>query len=136
MKRVEICGCMDSTGTASTCLYWTRPLIALDASNLTFSILLVVVADMDAAAYSSTLHLHLRDVDLTTVRSMPSPGYASRRTEGVDAAGHRLAELSRMPHKGELPVVSDTQENREGIAGTAEHSSSINGDDGCQVASA
>ena len=45
----------------------------------------------------------------------------------VDAAGHRLAEPSSMLSKGELPVISDTQEDREGIA---EHSFSVNGDVG------
>ena len=45
--------------------------------------------------------------------------------EEVDAAGHRLAELSDMLSKGELPVVADNQENREEIA---EHSFSVNVD--------
>ena len=39
-------------------------------------------------------------------------------------AGHRLTELSHMLCKGELPVVSDSQENLDGIS---EHSFSING---------
>ena len=71
-----------------------------------------------------------RDVDLTIVQSVPSPGCAFQRTEEVEMAGHQLAEPLQMPCKGELPVVSDTQENREGIA---EHSFSINGDVGLKL---
>ena len=56
-----------------------------------------------------------------------SPGNASQSSEEVDAAGHRLTELSDMPFKGELPVEPDTQEYLEGIP---EHSFYINGDVG------
>ena len=66
-----------------------------------------------------------RDAGLTTVQIVPSPGRASKITVEAKTVGHRLAELSLIAYKGELPVVSDTQENREGIA---EHLFSINGD--------
>ena len=52
---------------------------------------------------------------------------ASQRSEEVDATGHQFAELSLVLSKGELPVLTDTQKNREKIA---KHSSSINGDVG------
>ena len=45
----------------------------------------------------------------------------------IDAAGHQLAELSRMLSIGELPIVPDTHEHLEWIA---EHSFSIIGDVG------
>ena len=44
-----------------------------------------------------------RDVDLTIVQSVPPPGHASQSSEAVDAAGHRLAELSHILSKVELP---------------------------------
>ena len=68
---------------------------------------------------------HDGDVDLTTVQSVPSQGRATQSTEEADTTGYRLEELSHMLSKGELPVVPDIQENREGFA---EHSHSINGD--------
>ena len=58
---------------------------------------------------------------------MLSPGHASQSTKGLDAAGHRLPELSYMLSKGELPVIADTQEDREVMK---EHLFSINGDVG------
>ena len=45
----------------------------------------------------------------------------------VDAAGHRLAELSEIPSKGEQPVESYTKENLEEIS---EHSFSSSDDVG------
>ena len=58
-RRVEIGGSWDSTRTASTEVERTRPVMALAASNWTFSSLLVEVADSQgaqvAAAYSSML---------------------------------------------------------------------------------
>ena len=68
---------------------------------------------------------HKRVVDLTKFRSVPSPGRAAKSTEEVESAGHRLAELSHMFSKDDLPVVSNNQENREWIA---EHSFFINED--------
>ena len=52
---------------------------------------------------------------------MPSPDRASQSTEEGDATRYRLAEPLHMHSKDELPIVSGTQENREGIA---EHLSS------------
>ena len=56
---------------------------------------------------------------------MPSSGRSSQSPEEVDAARHRLADLLDTLSTGELPVVSDTKDNRERIA---EHSFSVNGD--------
>ena len=70
---------------------------------------------------------HNRDVDLMTVQSVPSPGHVSQSTEEVEMTEHRLTEHSHMLNNGELSVISDTQENLEGIA---EHLFSINGDVG------
>ena len=71
--------------------------------------------------------VHDGDVDLTTVRSVSSPGRLTLSTEEVHVAGHRLAELSHLLPKGELMVIPDTEENQEGIA---EHSITIYGDVG------
>ena len=64
---------------------------------------------------------------------MPLAGYAFISSEVVDAAGHRLAELSELLSKGEQPVVADDQENREAIG---ELSLYVNGHAGSQAASA
>ena len=59
-KHVEIGGSWDFASTASTGVEQTRPVMALVASNWTFSSLLVEVADSQdvqaVAAYSSMLH--------------------------------------------------------------------------------
>ena len=60
---------------------------------------------------------------------MPSPGCDSQIPAKVDALVHRLAELSDMFSKGELPVMPDTLERREWIA---RYSSSVNGNVGLQ----
>ena len=60
--------------------------------------------------------MHNRYVDLTTVWCVPSPGHANQSTKDVETTGHVLAEYSQMLCKGELSVVSDTQEHLEGIA--------------------
>ena len=60
-----------------------------------------------------------------TVRCVPSPGHTSKSLEQVGAAGHRLADLSDMLSKGELPIIPDTPKNWERII---EHWFSMNGD--------
>ena len=54
------------------------------------------VADSEDAQAVSCIFKHAahnRDVDLTTVRSVPSSGRASQITKEVETAGRRLAEL-------------------------------------------
>ena len=58
------------------------------------------------------------------VRYIPRSRRASHCPEFFYAAGHRLADLSKMLSNGELPIVHDTQKIRDGIA---EHSSTVNG---------
>ena len=48
---------------------------------------------------------------------MAFPVRASQRLEEVDAAGHRLTELSDMLIKGELSDIADIKENRKRIVG-------------------
>ena len=64
---------------------------------------------------------------------MPSPDRVTQSPKEVDAAGHRLAELSDMHTKGELPVVPGTQEYLAGIGrtfGDCKHSHTVNGEAG------
>ena len=76
-KHAEKGGRFDSTRITSTKLERTRPVMAMAASNWTFSNLLVEVADRwPGCDCIFKLATHNHDVDLTTVRSMPSPGHA------------------------------------------------------------
>ena len=64
---------------------------------------------------------------LPRCRHDDGPIHAGQSLEDVDTAERRLAELSDMSSKGELLVLPDSQENREGIA---EHYLSVNGEVG------
>ena len=85
---------------ASTGVEQTRSVMALVDSNCTLSSMLVVVANRQSTQTTSRIFkhaTHYRDVDMMSVQSVPCPGHVSQRPADVDAAEHRLADLSDMP---------------------------------------
>ena len=95
-KRIEIGASWAFARTSSTGVEWTRPVMALAASNWTLSRLLIVVADGQGAQATADIPARytIQRCRPMTVQYVSSPGCASQSPEVIDAVGHGLVELS------------------------------------------